>query len=340
MPTLKYELNMIQQLFEHEIRALVSSTRFACYDLRWFFYHNAENLNDTSYHIKTIDRIESLIHQLYYMAEYNSFIETKRLDDAHNMDYYLRHHSINIYEDLKKQLIILQQEFIENGISCSIVNDNNIDSIIHTNNHDLALAFSTALYGILRHALVSACFGSRVICKFFPNCLDVSYVGDPVPDEVVISIFNDGCRSLAFKKIAYKYYRTVLGLFAAKKIIDANNCFLSIRSEFMNDRNVYAESLMAEYLNSISEADRFSYIHKDIPESNYFEVENIFERIMNNRFGADEKDYLNTALSLSDYIHDYGMTSLVSFEDTHMSDSISKTNITIYYGKAKRHIVD
>ena len=101
----------------------------------------------------------------------------------------------------------------------------------------------------------------------------------------------------------------------------------------MNDRNVYAESLMAEYLNSISEAERFSYIHKDTPKSNYFEIESIFKRIMDNRFEAYEKDYLNAALSISDYIHNYGMTSLISFEDTHMSDSISKTSITIYYGE-------
>ena len=201
--------------------------------------------------------------------------------------------------------------------------------MVYVNRH-----FFSAIEYIIDYTISEACFGSNIVLKCFPKCLEISYVGTHMSDRLISSIFTDENYEKSQKMIPYGAGKEPW-LYAAKKIIEANGSFLSIRSEPMYDRNIFAELLIANYLNSLSEKECYNFIHKDIENSLFPFAEGIYERIKNIQEMSYDQDYLNTDLSLSEYQQNYhyAFQSLVHFESVYLCDSISKTNITIYYGR-------
>lgn len=200
--------------------------------------------------------------------------------------------------------------------------------------------YSTAIMGFLNYAFKSACVGSKIIITLFPSCFEVSYVGPPMPDKLIISLSNNDFNELPRGRTRF-YMPEILILFAAKRILDANGSDLSMRSEYMYDKNFYIESLVCDFLNSISEKERNSFIHKDIDESQFQSAEIVYERMLFNQGLPFDRNYLNTDLLFSDYLKYYlrRIHSFVAFEDIKINQPIYKTTITVYYGDAKKSIV-
>lgn len=313
------------KLLHHEIADMVYRAKSHCSEMLTTI-ENKERSFDSSFYLSHVNRIDFIIFRIKLLLKCFDAFEANMSTLANLKN------DLDVFQFLNTRKELFREELDERCISFSIRrSEDYVDNCIHASEY-----YPTALCGLLYQALRSACFGSRIICNLFPDYLEVSYVGNTIPKDLINSISNENDGGIDSYGLEYMLY-------AAKKIIDANGSSLSILSTPMFERNYYAELLVAEYLNSISESERYTFIHKDIPENDYPLVERIYDRI-NHQGSFLNRDYLNLSASVSDYIHRYQRCgidiSLIEFEDDIFDVPISKTNMKIYYGQAKRHIAD
>lgn len=313
--------------YVHDTKPFISGIISECQYYRMLIETN-QKLLDKSHILSFVDYIDSTIHTLAFYLDSYSVLEL----DLSDLDQSKEKHSVS--DLISHQVILFDSQSKYCGVSfCKRTGPD--DDTIYVSRH-----YSTAIMSFINYAFKSACLGSKIIFNVFPGCFEISYVGSPIPDKLIISLSNNDFNELPRRRTRF-YMPETLMLFAAKRILDANGSYLSMRSEHMYDRNFYIESSVCEFLNSISERERNSFIHKDIDESQYKLAESIYERLLNHQGLPFDRKYLYTEMLFSEYLKNnpFRVSSLVAFEDIYMNQPIYKTTITVYYGKAKENIV-
>lgn len=176
---------------------------------------------------------------------------------------------------------------------------------IDTPTQYVSLFYELSVTNIIINAIRYSAPGSQIFIKSNSDSIEVIDVGIPIEESEKERIFEEGYRSSKARSVNQNGMG--YGLFLSKKIIEAHEQRIEVKSKMISEKNTIAESAIYLALIKMKEEQRKKYLYGALLESEHKQADKLFLDIQSNhkKLKSSLRKFVNGDLSIMEHWLDY-----------------------------------
>lgn len=193
--------------------------------------------------------------------------------------------------------------------------------------------YPLAIVNMVNNAIRYCSKGTNVIVSLYPDRIEVSDIGIPIPSDELELIFVEGFRGVYAKSVDAKGMG--YGLHISKRVLESHGSTIQVESDYLGEENYYLEYVISNYIKNLEGQEKSDFIYATVEPSEMGIVDRLLAKVSSVVVNTNY-EYCNNKMGQikkwMEHERKEGGAVFIEMDEGWFQDSIAKVKFTVLFG--------